>query len=130
MAANQVFQVQVWIGYSGEWAVLDEYECLADATARLLGCVVEHPSWLRIVDGVGDILVTDAWEMVDAEPTADVPNPVVAARIALDGGIARLYEDGTVDATDGQVYSLSPGFGSYEELSAWIAAEGKTLMSR
>jgi len=48
------------------------------------------------------------------------PNPLIATRPALDGGTARLYANGMVDAIDGRLYSLSPGFDSYADLNDWI----------
>lgn len=63
------------------------------------------------------------WTPVEIDPT--VPNPIVATRYALDGGTARLYADGNVCAVDGEYYSISPGFDSFEELQAWIARKCK-----
>ena len=58
---------------------------------------------------------------------ADVPNPIIATRKTSDGGTARLYRNGMVDAVDGQVYSLSMGFPSFEALQAWITAQHRKL---
>jgi hypothetical protein len=62
------------------------------------------------------------WHPVTA---TDCPNPVIGTRPAIDGGTARLYRNGMVYAIDGDVYSLSPGFDSFDSLSRWIRIQGR-----
>jgi hypothetical protein len=50
-------------------------------------------------------------------------NPIILTAAAPDGGTVRFYRDGMVDAVDGIVYSLSPGFASLAELLDWIEQE-------
>jgi hypothetical protein len=66
---------------------------------------------------------TNDWILVPFDLA--IPNPVIAERYARDEGIARLYLDGTVDAIDGEAYSLSPGFPSYDDLDRWIERQSR-----
>jgi hypothetical protein len=65
----------------------------------------------------GATLNMHGWTTVLA---TDAPNPIIAQRATLDGGTARLYANGKVDAVNGKLYSLSPGFDSYADLNDWI----------
>lgn len=56
-----------------------------------------------------------------------LPNPIVATIPLPDGGTARIYWNGWVDAVDGSFYSLSPGFDSLSELWTWIEAEARSI---
>lgn len=50
-------------------------------------------------------------------------NYVCATTKAADGGTVRLWSHGMVDAIDGDIYELSPGFDSLDEFEAWLAEE-------
>ena len=63
------------------------------------------------------------WKIIPGADREVCPNPVVATRSVSDGGTARIRRDGMVDAVDGQVYSLSPGFPTYGDLAAWVRRE-------
>ena len=56
-------------------------------------------------------------------------NPVVSTLPLPDGGTARLYWNGMVDAIDGSFYSLSPGFNSLAELWEWLTTEYARICS-
>jgi hypothetical protein len=59
-------------------------------------------------------------QLVDIETREIVPNPVIATGPLPDGGTARAYANGNWDAVDGEIYSISPGFTSFQELVSWI----------
>lgn len=73
---------------------------------------------VRFPEGEETWLTLPRWirEMTDA----DAPNPIVREMRASDGGTIRVYQNGMVDAVDGEIYSLSPGFCSVEDCEAWI----------
>lgn len=71
----------------------------------------------------GWTFIAQAW--VNAQ---GAPNPVVATRPAPDGGTARLYANGMVDAVDGVEYSLSPGFDSFAALCDWVFDNSAPVM--
>ena len=56
-------------------------------------------------------------------PTNEVPNPVMFTCPNVDGGTARVYWNGMVDAINGFLYDVSPGFQSLEELARWTREE-------
>jgi hypothetical protein len=58
------------------------------------------------------------WQM-ETRIDPDVPNPIIGTRPGPGGGLARLYQDGMVDAVDGDLYVLSLGFESFADLEAW-----------
>lgn len=48
---------------------------------------------------------------------------VIATLRAADGGTIRIRRNGNVDAVDGDIYSISPGFANVGDFERWLEGE-------